>query len=86
MMQVTEGTFLLSCVKLSEDGEALIVRAYDVSGVDQTVSLRFVRPVRDAVYTDLLERSRQGDKPRVEGEAVSFALRAYAMETVRISF
>ncbi len=86
MMQPAEGTFMLSSVKLAEDGQALVVRVYDVTGKEQQVALRFIKEVRDAAYADILERPCDCCKPEVQGDLVRFSLGAYSMQTVRIAF
>lgn len=78
------GDAKVSAVKTAEDG-GLIVRVYDANGHGSEVSVKFSRPVRRAVLTDLTELKELGTA-QVEDSCVHFKLGACQVATLRVQW
>jgi alpha-mannosidase len=75
---------VVSTIKKAEDGEAVVVRLFDLAGRGDTVTLHGPRPVAAARQTDLLERG--GKDLAVSDRNVRVLLGAHAIETVLLQF
>ncbi|MBN2414851.1 hypothetical protein JXO52_03370 [bacterium] len=73
---------IISTVKMSEDGDGIIIRLAEMEGRDTDCTLRFVRPVREAFRTSLIENNAETMKP-AEG-ALRLTIRAHAIETMLV--
>ncbi len=78
---------VLSGLKLTESGRALLVRVYESAGVAAQAAIRLHpalgRPV-SAACVDLLERPEAGAEARVQGDSVSFDVPAHGIASVAI--
>jgi alpha-mannosidase len=77
------GEGVLQALKRAEDGDGLIVRLRDVSGVDRTVHVRmqgFV--VEEVMRTDAVERNLA--ELRFEGRTVSVPVTGNGLATIRL--
>ncbi|HOW69844.1 MAG TPA: glycoside hydrolase family 38 C-terminal domain-containing protein [Phycisphaerae bacterium] len=77
---------IISCVKMAEDGESVIVRLLELRGAASRCTLRFALPgkvrVASAFKADAVER-KVGDLP-VNGNAVGVELKANEIVTVGV--
>jgi alpha-mannosidase len=82
-IRVSADNVVISCAKSAEDSEDLIVRLYDATGQGAKTELRFSRPVRKAMVTDLMERKVSDLKKRKRG--LVLRLRPNEIKTVKIT-
>lgn len=72
-------------VKLSEDKKGdIVLRLYETSGVPQRVKLSLNVSFREAVETDILERTRGGCTPGGEPGSLILDFKAFEIKSVRI--
>ncbi len=80
---------LLTQIKWSEDGNALVVRLLETTGAATTARVSLdaavVGAAKTATATDLLERPASADKARIAGGVVEVAMAAHAIATVAIT-
>jgi len=81
--RVSPDNVVISCVKLAEDSDDLIVRLYDATGQGTKAELRFGRPVRKAMATDLMERKTSDLKRGKRG--LVLRLRPNEIKTVKVT-
>ena len=79
-----KGGAMLSCVKLCEDDDALLVRLMDVDGSGEA-ELTFDREIESAVHVDTLEQEI-GAPIAVQGKKIELDLGAYRAGAVKIKF
>jgi alpha-mannosidase len=85
--ELLEGTAAVSAVKLQEnEGQALIVRLFETDGMDGVVRLKLFQPPARAVFTDILELEVPISNQiiEVEGCVISFAIKPFALVTLKI--
>jgi alpha-mannosidase len=73
---------VVETVKVTQDGNGLIVRLYEAHNQRGPASLRFDRAVAGAVETDLLER--EIGPLEVDGNEVRFDVRPFEIKTLRV--
>jgi alpha-mannosidase len=56
-LKIDPRNIVLSTLKISEDGEAIIIRFYETEGRKTTARLRFARKTKSVWFTDLLENN-----------------------------
>ncbi len=77
-----KGDIRVSCAKLSEDGEGMIIRLYDVTGRDQPSSVSFGREIKAAYICESTEKPLNGIK--TDGKTVNVTVPAFSTLTVKI--
>ncbi len=82
-VRVKAGTVELNAVKLSEDGQALVVRGVELTGEGKDVCLEIALPVKEARLSDTLEK--EGQPVRLENGCVRFNARPFGMFTLRLT-
>jgi alpha-mannosidase len=86
-MAVESGDVVISSVKMPEDsGDAIIIRAYDVSGESGDAEFKFFKPVRSAEYIDAHEVAIFGEKPGISGDTVTARVRASGVMALKVTF
>jgi alpha-mannosidase len=78
-------TLVLSAVKRSESGDALIVRCYNPTAEPAQATLRLYRPIRAAQLVNLNEEP-QADLPLADPNSVALPIGARQVRTVGIRF
>ena len=73
---------VVETIKVADDGDGLIIRMYEAHNQRGEVALRFARPVRRAVVTNLLER--EIGPADVQGDTIRVALRPFQVKTLRV--
>lgn len=73
---------VLSAIKKAEDGDAWIVRFYEIAGRETQVRLRLPRAIDRAQETNLLEQPERELQP--QGREVTVPAKPYEIKTVRI--
>ena len=86
MLSIEGDGVLVSAVKRAEDKDGVIVRLYEADGKDTQAVLKFDRPVKSAVMTDILERSIPDGGCRAEGSEAAVPLPANTVRTVLVTF
>ena len=76
---------VLTALKKSEDGDALIFRFYEWKGESGTVTLQVPRGAQRAVETNLLEQE-QGGELTLKGDHVEVTVHPYEIVTVRVDY
>ena len=82
LMELVPGDLLLSCVKLAEGGEDLVVRVYNPTGRDVDGTLRLSVPVSRAARTDM-EENPSGEL-EIDGGSIPVTLGPKKVETLKI--
>ncbi len=77
-----QGSVEIQSVKLSEDGQAMIIRGVELCGCGKDVCIELGFDVKKAYFTDTLEEKR-GDAVETEGGCLKFCARPYGMFTIR---
>ena len=82
LLRCTAASVVVSAIKQAEDGDGIILRAYEACG--RRVSCGFVVgiPVSAVVETDLLERN--GRRIRTDGHAFNVAFKPWEIRTFRL--
>ena len=84
-LTVDKGNVLLSCVKIAEDADhAIIVRLYDIAGIDQDVSLSVFKSIQSAIFVDAHENPVNGNEPKWTENRLSFYLGAGETKAIMI--
>jgi alpha-mannosidase len=84
LIKSSNASFVISAVKLAEDGNGLIVRGYNVSGYEQRVILRPGWQFSDYEFVHLDERGTGSfRKVRKNGSCV-FEVKPYRIVTIRL--
>jgi alpha-mannosidase len=73
---------VLSTMKKAEDGDAVVLRVYDVEGRDSEAAMELVVPVREAARTNIIEEEGAILKPR-KGRLI-LPVGHHAVETVKL--
>jgi alpha-mannosidase len=74
----------LGSLKLSEEGDSVILRLYEPHGARGECTLRFSRPVEGAERVNLLEEAEE--PVEVQGGAVSLRMRPFEVVTLRVEW
>jgi len=85
-LRVIEGEAVISCVKMAEEGDGMIVRLYDVTGAREDVALEFLRAARAAAYVDAHENELASGRLEVCGGVVKLRCRAKGVTAVKVWF
>jgi len=73
---------VVSAVKKCEDDIAVVVRLYDIEGIDSTPEMNLFTPVKAAERTSIIEDN--GTPLTVKNGAVKLQVGHHAIETVKI--
>ena len=73
---------VLSAMKKAEDGDAVVLRVYDIEGRDGEATIELVRPVKAARRTNIVEEEGAVLKP-IDGRLV-LPVGHHAVETVKL--
>ena len=85
-LEVT-GNVKISSVKAAEDGSnAVVVRVYSCSDVQEKVSLKFLEKPLSAGFTCLTEKECEETAVEVDGCEVKAALPKYALRSIKVCF
>jgi len=87
-VSVNPANVVLSGIKKAEDGDELILRLYELEGVDTEAEVKIdpsmVKPGSPVVETDILERPVSDGSARLEGDTLKVLLPAFGIATVKI--
>ena len=84
LLALTEGSAVMSAVKLAEDGSgSVILRVYEVDGTDGRVTIRLGFPAKSASFVDVTEEPAES-AVEIENGQLHFTLGANQMRTIRI--
>jgi len=81
-IRVSPDEVVVSCVKIGEDSDDLIVRVYDAGGGGALTRIHFGLPVVAAFETDLIERATS--RLRTRKDSVTIRLRPFDIRTLRV--
>jgi len=84
-LEVEPGELLVSAVKKAEEGEALIIRLWNISGEEVEGRLAFHRRPARAAEADLEERERAPLKA-MDNHGIPLRARGCEIKTLRLSF
>lgn len=78
---VDRSNVIVSTIKKCEDDNNIVLRCYDIEGLDSDVKVDFFKPVKESWLTNIIEeeaiRSNKGD---------AFKVGKYAIETFKLKF
>jgi len=83
---MTRNVFV-SAVKKAEDSDALIIRLYEIEGMDTIAQVRIADLAKagaKAVETDVLERPLKQNSARMDDDVLNVRVPAYGQTTVKI--
>lgn len=86
-VEVLTPNVFLSAIKKAEDGKAVVIRLFEMTGKKTTAKVRIselVKPDSKAVETDILERPLAKSTAKMTGDIVSVVVPAYGQSTVKI--
>jgi len=81
-IQVKPENIVISCVKMAEDSNDIVIRMYDATGEEAKAEVLFNFKIEEASEVDLMERKI--DKLKPEGERVTVDLKPFEIKTLRI--
>ncbi len=81
-VQVKPDNVVVSCVKLAEDSEDLVVRIYDATGSGAEAELTFWFNVQGAEEVDLTEKKVRSLKPHAN--KIGLTLKPFEIKTIRV--
>jgi len=81
-IQVKPENIVLSCVKMAEDSNEIVVRIYDATGEGAKAEVIFGFRIEEASEVDLMEREINKLKP--EGRRITLDLKCFEIKTLRI--
>jgi mannosylglycerate hydrolase len=84
MVEVTHPEFVLSAVKIAEDGSGLVVRGYNISNQSLTVTIKPWKKFFKASQVNLLEAEQASLSTGEQGE-VSFQVAAFQIVSIKFS-
>ena len=84
-VQIEPNNVVLTAIKKSEDGDRLILRFYEGTGIGVVAKIMAPAGISGAVMTDLMEQP-QGDPLPVRGNEISVSVTPYSINTVSISY
>lgn len=76
---------ILTALKRSEDTDHVVVRFYEAEGFECTAQLRFLKPVRQAYRTNLIEDNEESLPVGADG-SLSFPVRPWEIVTLKVEF
>jgi len=76
--------FIVTGVKMSEDGDGIVVRGHDVSGKASEAEIAFGRPIAAGIKTNILEQRMDGPDPKIVGQSVIVATRPWEIVTLKL--
>ncbi len=82
LLELDSRTALVEAIKQAEDGDGLIVRAFDSHGTHGRVAFRFAGRLEGIAETDLLE---EAPNPIDTGDGVSLRFSPYEIKTLRVN-
>ncbi len=78
---VNKPNVIVSAIKKCDDDNMVVVRCYDIEGVDSEVKVEFFKPVKERWLTNIIE-----EEPIRTGEGDAFEVGKYAIETFKLKF
>lgn len=78
---VSQDNVIVSTIKKCEDDNNVVVRCYDIEGVDSDVEINFFKPVKESWKTNIIEE----EPIRIDKED-AFEIGKYAIETFKLKF
>jgi alpha-mannosidase len=82
---VAEGNVILTALKKTEDGDALLLRFYEWAGKNANVPITLPEGATAASLTDLMEKPT-GETLPVANHQITVPVRPYEIVTVRVEF
>jgi alpha-mannosidase len=81
--------FIVTGVKMSEDGDGIVVRGYDASGKGGDAEIALGRPIAAVIKTNILEQRMDGPDPKiaipsVNSQSVIVATRPWEIVTLKV--
>ena len=84
MVEVTPREFVVSAVKIAEDGSGLVVRGYNISSQSLKVTIKPWKTFSKASQVNLLEADQASLMPGEQGE-VNFQVSAFQVASIKFS-
>ncbi len=84
LVKSSQENIMIETIKPSEDGEAVILRAYECLGTRTNTKLSFGKKVKAAYLTNMLEEEEQVLE-MIDGE-IALGLRAFEIATIKLIF
>lgn len=81
-MHIDPESIMVSGIKAAETSDEIVVRLYETDGNAQKAKIDFLRPVKAASRTDLLERERE--KLSFSESGIEVSLKPYEIATVKV--
>jgi len=76
---------VLTALKKTEDGDALLLRFYEWAGKNGNVTVTVPGGASSATATDLMEKAEGGALPAADNK-VTFAVHPFSIETIRVDY
>ncbi|HVJ08575.1 MAG TPA: glycoside hydrolase family 38 C-terminal domain-containing protein [Acidisarcina sp.] len=84
-VNVTPENVVLTALKKSEDGNALLLRVYEWAGNSATVTATIPEGAKSASVADMMENPIAGDVS-LSSKTLTFAIHPYEIQTIRIEY
>jgi alpha-mannosidase len=79
--KVNSRNVIVSTIKKCEDDDHVVLRCYDIEGVDSDLKVDFFKPVKDSWLTNIIE-----EEPVKTAKDDVFRVGKYAIETFKLKF
>lgn len=84
-VQTDAENVVIEAVKKAEDSDAVVIRLYECYNRRTQITLAFAHPVKRAVICNMLEEEEK-EIQIIQENKVSFEIRPYVIETIKIEF
>ncbi len=81
-VSVDKTNIIISAVKKAEDDDTVVVRLYDVEGIDGIANVKFAKAITGAKKTSLIEED--GERLSASGSTAAIPVERYAIETAKL--
>ncbi len=78
---VDRSNVIVSTIKKCEDDNNIVLRCYDIEGVDSDVKVDFFKPLKESWLTNIIE-----EDPIRTSKSDAFRVGKYAIETFKLKF
>ena len=83
-LSIDTDNVIVSAMKKAEDADAIIIRFYDMSGVDQNINIKSEYQIQKAYHTNLIEENIKEVLPI--DSVIPFTLGHHSIETIKLIF
>jgi alpha-mannosidase len=77
-------SFVVTGIKMSEDGDGIVIRGYEVAGQGGEVTLALGRPISAAIRTNILEQRMEGPDPKITDSSIIVETRPWEIVTLKV--